>query len=115
MTKKEIVKLLNQAFSNFQQITQWLPNNLDIANSYDNKTVAIIEILEQELFGMYRSRVRRDECKYKSSGSLLYDRFYYIVKEGKYEKNIEKVCYFGIEELHQYFKQLSQLRESFNK
>ena len=116
MTKKEIVKLLNQAFSNFQQITQWLPNSLDTANHYDSKAVAIIDILEEDLFGMRRAKFKRGYVpKYKSSGNFIYDRFYYIVKEGKHEDSIEKSCYFGVEELHQYFKQLSQLRESFNK
>lgn len=116
MTKKEIVKLLNQTFGNFQQISQWLPNNLDTASHYDSKAVAIIDILEEDLFGMSRSRFKRGyEPKYKSSGNNIYDRFYFIVKEGKYEKDIEKVCYFGVEELHEYFYQLSQLRESFNK
>ena len=116
MTKKDIVKLLNQAFSNFQQISQWLPNNLDTANHYDSKAVAIIDLLEEDIFGMSRSRFKRGYTpKYESSSNSIYDRFYFIVKEGKYEKDIKKVCYFGVEELHQYFKQLSQLRESFNK
>ncbi len=116
MTKKEIVKLLNQAFSNFQQITQWLPNNLDTANHYDSKAVAIIDILEEDLFGQTRTRFKRGyEHKYEPSGNLIYDRFYYIVKEGKYEKDIKKACYFGVDSMHQYFKQLSELRESFNR
>lgn len=116
MTKKDIIKLLNQAFNYFQQISQWLPNSLDTANHYDSKAAAIIEILELDIFGGFRSRVKRGgEYKYESSGNLIYDRFYYIVKELKCEKNIKKVCYFGVEELHNYFKQLSQLRESFNK
>jgi hypothetical protein len=116
MTKKDIIKLLNQAFSNFQQISQWLPNNLDTANHYDSKAVAIIDILEEDIFSMSRSRFKRGyEPKYEPSGNSIYDRFYYIVKEGKFEKDIKKVCYFDVEKLHQYFKQLSQLRESFNK
>lgn len=116
MTNKEVVKLLNQAFSNFQQISQWLPNSLDTANHYDSKAVAIIDILEEDLFGQTRTRFKRGyEHKYKSSGNLIYDRFYFIVKEGRFEKDIKKVCYFGVEELHEYFRQLSQLRESFNK
>jgi hypothetical protein len=116
MTNKEIVKLLNQAFSNFQQITQWLPNNLDTANHYDSKAAAIIEILEEDLFGHTRARFKRGyQPKYKFSGNTIYDRFYFIVKEGKYQKDIKKVCYFGVEELHSYFEQLSELRESFNK
>ena len=116
MTEKDQVKLLNQAFYNFQQITQWLPNNLDTANHYDSKAVAIIDLLEEDLFGMRRAKFKRGHVpKYESSGNLIYDRFYYIVKKGKFEKDIEKVCYFGVEELYSYFKQLSQLRESFNK
>lgn len=116
MTKKDQVKLLNQAFDNFQQITQWLPNSLDTANHYDSKAVAIIDILEEDLFGMRRSRFKRGYTpKYESSGNNIYDRFYFIVKELKCEKAIKKVCYFGVEELHNYFKQLSQLRESFNR
>ena len=116
MTKQDVVKLLNQAFSNFQQITQWLPNSLDTANHYDSKAVAIIDILEEDLFGIHRSRFKRGyEPKYEPSGNKIYDRFYFIVKEGKYEKDIEKVCYFDVDSMYQYFKQLSELRESFNK
>lgn len=112
-----MIRLLNQAFGNFQQISQWLPNNLDTANHYDSKAAAIIEILELDIFGGYRSRVKRgrQDCKYESSGNLIYDRFYYIVKELKCEKDIKKVCYFSVEDLHKYFKQLSELRESFNR
>lgn len=116
MTKKDTIKLLNQAFSNFQQISQWLPNSLDTANHYDSKAAAIIDIIEDDLFGIRRTRFKRGyEHKYKLSGNNIYDRFYFIVKELKCEKDIKKVCYFGIEELHSYFKQLSELRESFNK
>jgi len=116
MTKQEIVKLLNQAFDNFQMITQWLPNGLDAATHYCSKAVAIISILEEDLFGMHRARFKRGYTpKYEPCGSNLYDRFYFIVKEGKYEKDIEKVCYFDVDSMYQYFKQLSELRESFNK
>ena len=45
MTKKEVVKLLNQAFDNFQMITQWLPDSLDDSNHYYSKAVAFIGIL----------------------------------------------------------------------
>jgi hypothetical protein len=116
MTKKEVVKLLNQAFGNFQMITQWLPDSLDAANHYYSKAVAIIGILEEDLFGIARTRFKRGYIpKYESCGSNLYDRFYFIVKYGKFEKDIEKVCYFDVESMYHYFKQLSQLRESFNK
>lgn len=116
MTKQEIVKLLNQAFDNFQQITQWLPNQLDTANNYDSKTVAIIDILEEDLFGMHRARFKRGYIpKYTPCGSNLYDRFYFIVKEGKFEKNIKKICYFDVDSMYHYFRQLAELRESFNK
>lgn len=116
MTRKDQIKLLNQVFDYFQAITQWLPNNLDTANHYDSKAVAIIDALEDDLFGMRRSRFKRGYIpKYESSGSHIYDRFYYIVKELKCEKDIKRVCYFKVDELHSYFKQLSELRETFNK
>ena len=116
MTKKEHINLLNQAFDCFQQITQWVPNNLDNAYNYSNKAETIIEILEDDLFGMRRARFKRGHVpKYTPSGNNVYDRFDFIVKEIKCEKQIKKVCYFGVEELHQYFKQLSDLREIFNK
>lgn len=116
MTKSDKIKLLNDVFGNFQQITQWLPNEIDLANHYHSKCSAIIETLEQEIFGVYRTKFKRGyEPKYESCGYTLFDRFYFIVKEDRYDIYIKKLCYFDVEKMYQYFKKLSKLRESFNK
>ena len=116
MTEKEHIKLLNQAFDNFQQITQWLPSHIDNADKYRNIASVLIDILEDDLFGTRRTSFKRGYVpKYETCGQRLYDRFYFIVKELGYEKKIKKVCYFDVESMHQYFKQLSNLRETFNK
>lgn len=115
MTKTDKIKLLNNVFDNFQQITQWLPNQLDTANNYESKVCAILDILEDDIFGVRRTRFKRGYIpKYESCGNNLYDRFYFIVKESRYDSHIKKVCYFDVEKLYQYFKKLSELRESFN-
>jgi hypothetical protein len=116
MNKKEHITLLNKVFDHLQQITQWVPDNLTVASEYNNKALAIIEILEQDIFGNYRGSFKRGHVhKYELTGSSNFDRFYYMVKELKCEKQIKKVCYFDVENMHQYFKQLNELRETFNK
>lgn len=115
MTRKDRVNLLNQAFGHFQHISQWLPNDIDSANHYDSMAIAIIELLEVDMFGGTRGTYKRGyQPKYEPCGYRNYDRFYYIIKEGKFEKDIKRVCYFGVEDLYQYYKRLSELRESFN-
>lgn len=116
MTKKEHIALLNIVFDHLQQITQWVSDEFAIASEYNNKALGIIEILEEDIFGYRRATFKRGhKHKYELSGYDTFDRFYFMAKELKCEKQIKKVCYFDVETMHQYFKQLNDLRETFNK
>lgn len=116
MTKKEHIALLNKVFDHLQQITQWLPGEIAIASQYSNKALSIIEVLEEDIFGYRRATFKRGhKHKYELCGYDIFDRFYFIVEELKCEKQIKKVCYFDVKTMYQYFKQLNELRETFNK
>lgn len=116
MTKKEHITLLNKVFDHLQQITQWLPGEFAIASEYNNKALSIVEVLEEDIFEHRRATFKRGhKYKYELCGYGIFDRFYFIVKELKCEKQIKKVCYFDVETMYQYFKQLKNLRETFNK
>jgi hypothetical protein len=116
MTKDEVIKLTNQVFNHFQQITQWTPNDLKLAAEYETKAETLLTVIEEDLFGINRSRFKRGEVhKYETCGNKLYDRFWYIIKEEDIEKDIEKVCYFDVKDMYAYFRLLSNLRESFNR
>ena len=115
MTKKEHINLLNKVFDYLQQVTQWIPDELSYANKYNSKAISILEILEQDIFGHYRTTFKRGhKHKYELTGYDTFDRLYFIVKELKCEKQIKQVCYFDVETMYQYFKQLNDLRETFN-
>jgi hypothetical protein len=116
MTKKEHLKLLNQVFDCLQEMTQWVPNSMYLANECIIRASALLDILEEDIFGVRRNAFKKGHVpKYKPCGVKLYDRFYYIVKEFKCEKQIKKICYFDVESMYEYYKQLSELRESFNR
>jgi hypothetical protein len=116
MTKEEHITLLNEVFGHFQQITQWIPNNIEDTLKYSIKAETILDLLEMDLFGIHRSHFKRGHVhEYELCGNRLYDRFYFIVKELKCEEQIERICYFDVESMFKYFKQLCKLRESFNK
>jgi hypothetical protein len=115
MTEQDHIRILNKVFGYFQQVTQWVSNDMEDALKYTTKAEELIDLLEVDLFGMNRSRFKRGhDHKYELCGNRLYDRFYFIVKELECENRIDKVCYFDVENMYQYFKQLCRLRESFN-
>ena len=115
MKKDEHIILLNTIFYNLQQVTQWIPNNFEISTEYNNKAIALIEILEDDIFGNLRNSFKKGyKQKYKLTGYNTFDRFYYLIKELKCEKQIKKICYFDVENLHHYYNVLNDLRETFN-
>ena len=116
MTNTEIKSILNEIFSDFQSITQWISSDLQYSSKYQIKASALIDIVEDSVFGRKMTHFKRGMNPFeKSCGNNLYDRFYFIVKKLNMEKDIHKQCYFDIESMFTYYKKLTQLRESFNK
>ena len=117
MTKEMLkyrIKVLNMIFSNFQQITQWIPSEIDIAHRYMLKAKGLIEMLEVGDCGSIGG-YDRDNNVIFDSGFRLYGRFLALVRKYKNEKDIKRQCYFDLENLKKYFIKLSKLREEFNK
>jgi hypothetical protein len=111
---KERIIILNNIFGYFQQITQWLPNNMENCAEYQIKAEALIEYLEVLDCGSTGGFDKKSPVKWNESRFLLYDRFLALVRLYSNEKDIEKVCHFDLETLKQYFIKLSELRQSFN-
>jgi hypothetical protein len=106
------IQILNHIFSHFQQITQWLPDNINIALEYMFKAESMIELLEVGDCGSIggfdpKSPVNR---KY---GFYLYDRFIALVNRYDNKSDIKECAQFNLDSLGEYFKKLSKLRGSF--
>ena len=106
------IKILNSIFSHFQQITQWLPNNIDTASEYMLKAESLIEILEIEDCGSIGGFDKKSPVVHES-GFFLYDRFIALVKKYNNKADINKCCQFDLESLGNYFKKISELRDSY--
>lgn len=112
------IKILNVIFEDFQQITQWLPNNIEFAIEYMYKAKGLIELLEVEDCGSVGGFDPKSPVIRESSPRLafdLYDRYLAVVRRCDNEKDINKECYFDLNSLKMYFKELHELREKFNK
>ena len=99
------IKILNDIFSNFQQITQWLPNNIDNASKYMFKAESLIEILEVDDCGSIGGYDQKSPV-IRKSGFLLYDRFIALVNRYDNKNDIKKCCQFDLENLGQYLEKL---------
>lgn len=106
------IKILNDIFSDLQQITQWLPNNIDTASMYMFKAESLIERLETDDCGSTGGFDPMSPV-IRKSGFLLYDRFIALVKRYDNKNDIKKCCQFDLENLGDYFKKLSELRSNF--
>jgi len=103
--------MLQNIFSHFQQVTQWMPNEMGFANDHIIKAEALIEYLEVEDCGSVGGYDSHSPVKIES-GFKLYDRFLALVR--KENTKIKKECYFTIDDMKKYFKILKELRETFN-
>jgi hypothetical protein len=108
------IKILNDIFSNFQQITQWLPNSIDNASKYMFKAESLIERLETDDCGSIGGYDPKSPVV-RENGFRLYDRFVALVKKYNNKKDINKCCQFDVDSLGKYFKKLSELRETFKQ
>lgn len=103
--------ILQEIFSNFQAMTQWLDEPDNYAK-YANKAEALIEILEVEDCGSVGGYDQENQNKLVS-GYTLYDRFLTLIR--KENTRLQKECYFTPKTMTSFFKQLINLREKFNK
>jgi len=102
--------ILQEIFSNFQQITQWMYNPPYMAE-YHFKAQSLIELLEVEDCGSVGGHDNSNPTKWES-GYPLYDRFLTLLR--KENTKLKKEVYFTPESMEKYFKQLTKLRETFN-
>jgi hypothetical protein len=105
----ERIVILNAIFSNFQQITQWLPSNIENAAEYMHKAEALIEILEVDDCGSVGGYDPHNPVE-DESGFELYDRFLALVRKRNNISEIQQDCGFDVEKLKKYFLKLSKLR-----
>ena len=108
------IDILNKIFSNFQQITQWIPNNFSSASKYMFRSECLIEILEVEDCGStggfdFNSPVILE------TNFHLYDRFLAVLKKYNKKEDIEEVCNFNVDDIQKYFIQVSKLRDNLKK
>lgn len=104
------LQILQQIFEDLQQITQWLPSNIDLGNESMIKAKALIEMLEIDDCGSVGGFDKNNRLK-RDSGFDLYDRFTTVLRKHHKETDIEKCCNFTVESLKGYFQNLSTLRE----
>ena len=98
------LKILNEIFFNFQQITQWLPSHIEHASKYYYKAEVLIEFLETEDCGSVGGFDLANP-NHKVTAFQLYDRFLTLMR--KYHK----ACTFDPVTLGVYFIKLSKLRD----
>ena len=116
MNQQERTKILQDIFGYFLQITQWLPNNIDIAAEYVCKAEALIEYLEVIDCGSIggfdpdNPIKRLGRQKFPSSEFELYNRFLALIR--KHNTKLKKECGFTINNMTKYFKIISELREN---
>lgn len=103
------IRMLNKIFGNFQQITQWLPNNIEIANKYCIGAETLIGILEVEDCSSIGGHDMLSPVK-NESGFELYDRFLALVRKHNNEKDIKPVCGLNLTHLKKYFSVIHNLR-----
>lgn len=106
------IQILNNIFSDLQQITQWLPNNIDFALQYVYQAKSLIEELEVDDCGSVGG-YDRESPVIRESGFYLYDRFLALVRKYHNENDIVKCCQFDLDTLKKYFRKLSRLRDSY--
>ncbi|GAF75981.1 unnamed protein product [marine sediment metagenome] len=108
------LKLLQEAFECFQQITQWIPWAMHHATEYHHKAEVLINILEVQDCGSIGGFDRENPMK-RITGYELYDRFLTVLAKHNNESDLKEACYFTPQTLGDYFKKARELRETFNK
>ena len=107
------IDILQDIFDCFQQITQWIPRNLDSCAEYIYKATSLIELLEVsdcESIGGFDPDNPLIQDEYWN----LYNRFLTLLQKYHNTKDIKRVCYFTPESLRKYFIEVEKVRERFN-
>lgn len=105
-------KILQNIFSHFQMMTQWVCTSPDSYTEYYNKAKGLIEFLEVQDCGSVGGYDKKSPVLHES-GFNLYDRFLALVR--KNNTRLKKELYFTPTSMMNYWKQLNNLRETFNK
>ena len=108
------IKVLQNIFDSFQQITQWLPNHPGSAFEYHSKAEIMIDFLEVLDCGSVGG-FDPEAPVIRITEYALYDRFLSVLKKYNNENDLKMACYFTPDSLGEYFKKLGELREIFNK
>ncbi len=111
---EERVKILNNIFVYFQAISQDLSFGLENVSKYVHNAQSLIEYLEVHDCG-YIGGHDRENPVIRETNFDLYNRFTTLVRKYNNEEDIEKICYFDLDSMKEYFIIVNNLRESFNK
>lgn len=106
----ERIIILNNIFGYFQQIIQWLPNHIDKASKYMYNTESLIALLEINDCGSVGGFDRTNKVL-NESGFSLYNRFLALVRKYNNEKEIKVVSGIDLNDLKNYFLELSELHD----
>jgi hypothetical protein len=106
--KRKII--LQEIFSHFQKMTQWITLNPSYYSKYYSKAQALIELLEVEDCGSIGGYDLKNPVKWESNFSL-YDRFLALIR--KKNTKLDKECYFTPATMKQYWIKINQEREKY--
>ena len=103
------VRMLQDIFENFQQVSQWLPHYIDNAMKYVAQAEGLVEFLEVEDCGSVGGFDPENKVEH-ITGYNLYDRFLALVAKYDDAANIEYCCGFTPFSLGEYFKRVEAQR-----
>lgn len=106
------IKILQEIFGHFQQMTQWVTTSPNSYSQYFNKALALIELLEVEDCGSVGGFDTSNPVKWNESKFFEYDRFLALVR--KENTKLKKECYFTVETMRKYWLNINQERENYN-
>ena len=105
--------ILQEIFSHFQQMTQWITTNPGNYCRYFNQAMGLIELLEVEDCGSVGGFDKQNPVKWGESGFQLYDRFLALLR--KENTKLKKELYFTPESMRKYWVHIDGEREIWNK
>jgi hypothetical protein len=109
----ERITILQEIFSHFQQMTQWITTSPDNYSEYFNKALGLIELLEVEDCGSVGGFDKSNPVKWNESKFHVYDRFLALIR--KKNTKLKKECYFTPESMRKYWLHIEEEREIWNK
>ena len=107
------IKILEEIFSHFQAMTQWITTSPDNYSKYFNQAVGLIELLEVEDCGSIGGFDNENPVKWGESKFHVYDRFLALIR--KENTKLKKEIYFTPETMRKYWIHIGNERENWNK